>query len=151
MALCHLNPGSLWAQPECLLISEITSPASTSSPEGERQEGKMLPGQTYLFPICTMGCQMCQLSQDCNEESSDELIEASSGAFASERVWEQCWMYWQADLMALSPRMPCVPAQQTGVERMVHFCLVHSLWKAGYHDYRTARLFWVRGQLVSQW
>lgn len=32
---------------------------------------------------------------------------------------------------------------------MVHFCLVHSLWKAGYHDYRTARLFWVRGQLAG--
>lgn len=46
----------------------------------------MLPGQTYIFLICTMGCQVCQLSQDGNEESSDELLEASSGAFASERA-----------------------------------------------------------------
>jgi hypothetical protein len=48
----------------------------------------MLPGQTYIFLICTMGCQVCQLSQDGNEESSDELLEASSGAFASERAWD---------------------------------------------------------------
>lgn len=34
-----------------------------------------------------MGCQMCQLSQDYNEESNNELLETSPGALGSEWAW----------------------------------------------------------------
>lgn len=39
----------------------------------------MFPCQTYVFFICTVGCQACQPSWGCNEESNNELLDTSAG------------------------------------------------------------------------
>lgn len=112
----------------------------------------MLPGQTYTILVCTTGCQMCHLSLDCNEGSSDELLEASSGALASERACDNS--AGSTDGLTSWCSLPERPhavtqAQQTGLAGMVYFCIVHSLAKAGYHDYQTTQPFWVRGRLAG--